>query len=239
MQRQLNKRRRETAPIYFITTYSAHKQVVADLTRTLQTLEGVRSSSRIHLILVELYDSTERMKNSKLDLNRFFKKRPKIRVTQLGATFSGIGDFAGIPDVPLALHTCSSEVVSRDAVSATGAIKSDAGIAHFGRLSNAYDLKFFRMLLEAKSGRGAVAVPVAFLSYPGQELFAPVVKDGEMLGFVGAPAESLALSGMIIQFSLERGYFQQYLSHKQGWQSRCPICYHFRPGGTFMILSTI
>ena len=89
LQRQLNKRRRETAPIYFITTYTAHKEVVADLTRTLQVLEGVKSSPhvRIHLILVEIYDSTERRKNSKLDLGRFFRRHPKIGVTQ-GAKIS-------------------------------------------------------------------------------------------------------------------------------------------------------
>ena len=79
----MNKRRKEAAPIYFITTYTAHKEVIADLTRTLQVLEGVKSPlSHVHLILVELYDSTERRKNSKLDLSRFFRRHPKIGVTQ-------------------------------------------------------------------------------------------------------------------------------------------------------------
>ena len=125
---------------------------------------------------------------------------------KLRATFSGISDFAGIPDPPLTLHTCSSEVVSRDALSSTGAIKSESGIALFGRLSNAYDPRLFRMLLEAKKGAGAVAVPVAFLSYPGQDLFAPIVKDREMIGFAGTARESLTLSGnlMINNFRRDR-----------------------------------
>ena len=96
-------------------------------------------------------------------------------------------------------------MVSRDAVSATGAIRSESGIALFGRLSNAYDPKLFRMLVEAKNGEGAIAMPVAFLSYQGQDLFAPIVKDGEMLGFAGGAArESLTLSGNLLidrQFS--------------------------------------
>ena len=128
-------------------------------------------------------------------ITRFINAPTSIK---LRATFSGVSDFADISDPPLTLHTCSSEVVSRDAVSATGAIKSESGIALFGRLSNAYDPKFFRMLLEAKNGEVAVAVPVAFLSYPGQNLFAPIVKDGEMLGFAGAARESLTLSGNLI-----------------------------------------
>ena len=60
--------------------------MVADLTRTLQVLEGVKSS-HVHLVLVEIYDSTERRKNSKLDLSRFFRRHPKIGVTQ-GAKIS-------------------------------------------------------------------------------------------------------------------------------------------------------
>ena len=126
----------------------------------------------------------------------------RLALIKLRAAFSRIRDFADISDPPLALHSCSSEVVSRDAVSATGAIKSESGIALFGRLSNAYDPKLFRILLEAKNGEGAVAVPVAFLSYPGQELFAPILKNGKMLGFIGAARESLTLSGnlMIINF---------------------------------------
>ena len=56
------------------------------------------------------------------------------------------------------------------------------------------------MLLEAKDGEAAVAFPVSFSNYEGHVLFAPLVKNGEMLGFAGAgaggAAESLTLSGI-------------------------------------------
>ena len=82
VQRQLNQRRKEVAPIYFTTTYTAHKGVVADLTRTLQVLEGVKSS-HVHLVLVEIMDSAvKRKKKSGLDLSRFFARHPTIGVTQ-------------------------------------------------------------------------------------------------------------------------------------------------------------
>ena len=81
VHRQLNRQRKEVAPIYFITTYAAHKGVIADLTRTLQVLEGVKSS-HVHLVLVEIVEGAEKRRKGRINLSRLFARHPTIGVTQ-------------------------------------------------------------------------------------------------------------------------------------------------------------
>ncbi len=52
-------------PIYFFASYSAHMELVADLTRTMQTLENVLQSSPVHVFLIEIVEQGNKKKQSR------------------------------------------------------------------------------------------------------------------------------------------------------------------------------
>ena len=126
---------------------------------------------------------------------------PKITVTHLRALYKPTAYGDEVEDVAKSLQTCLGEVVSKEAtnVPAVRRMLVDGGVVYFGRLSNAYDPKLFRLLAEVKASdddRAAVVFPVSFPSRPDQELFAPIVKDSRLVGFAGGEAsDSLTLSG--------------------------------------------
>jgi hypothetical protein len=65
LQKNVNARKSNApAPIYFFAAFTASKEVVADLTRTVQALENVKTA-HVHVFLVEIVDRAEIKKKSR------------------------------------------------------------------------------------------------------------------------------------------------------------------------------